>query len=180
MAFINFINISDFCTPVDVRDIISQYPYWMQMNISEILTIPDVNPDIDHINDANIAVNIIKQSIIKVPISKLDNAGNYIPNLEKKISTGRKLIIEGELQQSLIYTATDPAQSLYTVDFYIPFSSYIMVPSTIEFNNGQTVIDSLNVNFQINSCIENAFIGTIDLRSFSEQVTLLLYSVPNQ
>lgn len=174
------VSISGLCTSSDVRDVISKYPYWLQMNIPETLAIPTAKPDIEQINSVNISVNIFRNAVIKVPVSPVDENGNYIPNLEGKISTGRKLIIEGELCQKVVYTADEPEQSLHSAHFYVPFSSYIVVPKEILFNNGQLTEDSLNVNFQVNACIEDVIVKMVDKRTILKQVTMLLYAVPNQ
>ncbi|MGL4911410.1 MAG: SPOCS domain-containing protein [Romboutsia sp.] len=174
------IDISGLCNPSDVTNVISQYPYWAQMNIPEKLTVPDQKPDIEQINSLNISVDIFRSEVIKVPVSQKDKNGNYEPNLEGKISTGRKLIIEGQLCQKIDYTANEPQQSIHSAHFYVPFSSYIIVPDKILFSNSKVPVDSLDIDFQVNACIEDVAIKLIDLRCFLKQVTLLLYAVPNQ
>ena len=70
-------------------------------------------------------------------------------------------------------------QSIHSAHFYVPFSSYIVVPSEITFTNGTTV-DSLNVEFQANACVEDVAVKLLDERNILKQVTLLLYAVPKQ
>lgn len=173
------INISGLCNPSDVTSVISRYPYWLQMNVPETLTVPEVKPDMEQINSVNISVDIFRQEVVKVPVSPVDANGNYISNLEGKISTGRKLIIEGQLCQKVVYTADEPEQPVHSAHFYVPFSSYIVVPAQITFNP-TTTLDSLDVNFQVNACIEDVAIKMLDPRTILKQVTLLLYAVPNQ
>ena len=86
------IDISGLCNPADVTDVISQYPYWLQMNIAETLAIPVLKPDVEQINSGNISVDIFRAEVIKVPVSPVDANGDYIPNLEGKVSTGRKYV----------------------------------------------------------------------------------------
>ena len=173
------IDISGLCNPMDITNVISQYPYWIQMNVPETLNIPEQKPDMEQINSVNITVDIIRAEVIKVPISPVDKNGEYIPNLEGKVSTGRKLIIEGQLCQKVVYTANEAKQSVHSAHFYVPFSSYIVVPNEIEFNTNN-IVDSLNVNFQVNACIEDVAVKMLDERTILKQVTLLLYAVPNQ
>ena len=173
------IDISGLCNPADVTDVISQYPYWLQMNVSETLEIPVLKPDVEQINSVNISVDIFRADIIKVPVSPVDANGDYVSNLEGKVSTGRKLIIEGQLCQKIVYTANVLDQSIHSAHFYVPFSSYIVVPSEITFTNGTTV-DSLNVEFQANACVEDVAVKLLDERTILKQVTLLLYAVPKQ
>lgn len=176
------IDISGICDPVDVRNVISQYPYWIQTNIPEILTIPELKPDVEQNNSVNISVDIIRTKVVQVPASPVDANGELIPNLEGKVSTGRKLIIEGQLCQKFVYTANEEEQSVHSAHFYVPFSAYIVVPSEIKFTNGTTTttVDSLNIDFQVNACIEDVAVKMLDLRTILKQVTLLLYAVPNQ
>lgn len=174
------INISGVGDANDITNVISQYPYWIQMNIPETLTIPEEKPDMEQINSINISVNIFRSEVIKVPKSPVDINGNYIPNLEGKISTGRKIIIQGELCQKVVYTANEAEQSVHSAHFYVPFSSYIIVPSEILFNNELTATDSLYVSFQVNSCIENVTARMLDPRTILKQVTLLLFAVPEK
>ena len=173
------IDISGLCNPMDITNVISQYPYWIQMNVPETLNIPEQKPDMEQINSVNITVDIIRAEVIKVPISPVDKNGEYIPNLEGKVSTGRKLIIEGQLCQKVVYTANELEQPVHSAHFYMPFSSYIVVPNKIEFN-ANNIVDSLNVDFQVNACIEDVAVKMLDERNLLKQVTLLLYAVPNQ
>ena len=178
----NLIDITGLCNPSDVVEVISLNPYWMQMNISEKLEIPQQKPDVEQVNSLNISVNIIRKEVVRTPVSPTDTNGNYIPNLEGKISTGRKLIIEGELCQKIVYTAEDEVQSVHSAHFYVPFSSYIVVPLNINFGNDTTpiIVDSLNIDYQVNSCVEDVVVKMLDPRTILKEVTLLLYAVPNQ
>ena len=117
------IDVSGLCNPADVTDVISQYPYWLQMNVSETLAIPVLKPDAEQINSVNISVDIFRAEVIKVPVSPVDANGDYIPNLEGKVSTGRKLIIEGQLCQKIVYTANVLDQSIHCRFIKCRFSS---------------------------------------------------------
>lgn len=176
------VDITGICDPDDVTAVISQYPYWFQMYLPEIVKIPPQKPDAEQINSLNASVSILRTKVIKTPISPVDANGKFIPSLEGKISTGRKIIVEGQLCQKVTYTATDDVQSVHSAHFYVPFSSYIVVPKTISFTNGTTTVtvDSLDIEFQVNACIENLSIQMLDPRTILKQVTLLLYAVPSQ
>lgn len=178
----SLVDVTGLCDPKDVRGVISQYPYWMQMYVPETLTIPAQKPDMESINSVNISVNIIRSRVIKTPVSNKDASGNFIPNLEGKILTGRKVIIQGELCQKVEYTACNEEQSIHSAHFYVPFSAYIIVPQNVTFTyNGITeTIDSLDLDYQINSCIEDLSVRALDDRTLLKQVTLLLYAVPTQ
>lgn len=170
------LEINGICTSSDISEVIKDFPYWIQMYIPETLKIPSQKPDIETINSIDISADIIKQQVIVTPVSTAEN-------LEGKSLSGRKLIVEGVLCQKIEYTAALSQQSVHSAHFYVPFSSYIVVPAEITFTNeDETTItmDSLNVNFKVNVCIEDVSVCTVDNRTILKQVTLLLYAVPSQ
>lgn len=174
------VDVTGLCAPQDITEVISNAPYWMQMYIPETLSIPPQKPDMEEITSLDISVDILRAEVIKTPISY--NAQNVVtPNLEGKILTGRKLIIEGQLCQKVEYTAADEVQSIHSAHFYVPFSSYIVVPKEITVtkpNGTTTTTDSLDIHYSVNTCIEDVSICQIDARNILKQVTLLLYAVP--
>lgn len=164
------IDITGLCCPRDTSVVLQKYPYWMQMYIPETLCVPPQKPDIEEINSVNIAVNILRKEVVKTPIAA--------ENLEGKTLTGRKLIVEGQLCQKVVYTACDEVQSVHSAHFYVPFSAYIVVPKSVLFNGDE--IDSLDINYQVNACVEDLSIKQLDERCFLKNVTLLLSAVPTQ
>lgn len=175
----SLIDISGLCNPADVSSVISSFPYWIQMNIPEYLTIPEEKPDMEGINSLTVSVDIFRKEVIAVPIGEATSNGvtYLVPNYEGKFTTGRKLIIEGQLCQKITYTADELEQSVHGAEFYVPFSAYIVLPPLIP--STPTDIDPLNVDFQVNACIEDVSVKMIDVRNILKQVTLLLYAVPN-
>lgn len=174
------IEITGLCNPADTTQVISLTPYWKQMYISESLQIPTQKPDVEQINSIDVSVNIIRAEVIKTPRSYDDTGAVPVaqPNLEGRLLSGRKLIIEGQLCQKVVYTALETTQPLHSAHFYVPFSAFIVVPETITF--GTVTEDSFNVNFDVNACIEDVTACVIDKRSILKQVTLMLYAVPTQ
>lgn len=174
------IEITGLCNPADTTQVISLTPYWKQMYISESLQIPAQKPDIEQINSIDVSVSILRAEVIKTPRSYDDTGVLPVaqPNMEGRLLSGRKLIIEGQLCQKVVYTALETSQPLHSAHFYVPFSSFIVVPEQITF---ETVTeDSFNVNFDVNTCIEDVTSCVIDKRSILKQVTLMLYAVPTQ
>lgn len=176
------IEVTGICTASDVTAVIKDYPYWIQMYIPETLEIPPQKPDIETINSVNISVDIMRSEVIITPISQENQNGEMvaISNLEGKRVTGRKLIIEGTLCQKVTYTALLPNQPVHSAHFYVPFSSYIVVPKEYTFPGSTESIDSLDINYDVNACIEDLSVCALDDRRILKQVTLLLYAVPNQ
>lgn len=179
------IDVIGLCVPADTTEVISNTPYWKQMHITESLQVPAQKPSIEVINSVDVWVNILRKQVIKTPRSYDDTGATPValPNLEGKLLSGRKLIIEGQLCQKVVYTALETSQPLHSAHFYVPFSSFIVVPEEITFTdtNGNTVTeDSYDVNFEVNSCVEDVSVCAIDERHILKQVTLMLYAVPTR
>lgn len=179
------IAINGLCDPSNTTDVLKTYPFWKQMHITESLAIPAQKPDIEQINSIDITVTTLRAAVIVTPRTFDDSVTPPIPlpNLEGKLLTGRKLVIEGQLCQKVVYTADIPDQPVHSAHFYVPFSSFIVVPKDIEFTNslGQTVtLDALDVNFDVNACVEDVNACILDNRRIIKQVTLMLSAVPNQ
>lgn len=179
------IDVIGLCTPSNTTEVIQKNPYWKQMHISESLQIPEQKPDIEQINSVDVSVNILRKQVIKTPRSYNDSTATPvpIPSLEGKLLSGRKLIIEGQLCQKVVYTALVSTQPVHSALFYVPFSSFIVVPKEIPFTNeaGETVLeDTYNLNFDVNYCIEDVAACVIDERNILKQVTLMLYAVPTR
>jgi len=178
------VEVTTPCNPADVTPIISANPFWMQQYVTETLTLPIQKPDIEQINSVDVTVEIIRKVVIRTPRSFSNTTPPVAePNLEGKLLTGRKLIIEGQLVQKILYTADDPTQPVHSVDFFFPFSSFIVVPEEITItgaNGVSTTVDSINVNFTVNACIEDVTACLVDPRTIFKQVVWLLYAVPSQ
>lgn len=172
------VDISGLCDPGDTTDVIKNYPYWKQMTISESLAIPAVKPQAEHVNTVTTTVTILRKKVIKTPRSYHDSGATPIPvpNLEGRLLTGRKLIVEGQLCQLVEYTATDAPQPVHSVEFFVPFSAYIVVP--LQVMVGGNTVDSLFVEFDVDVCLEDVTACLLDERTILKQVTLLLNAVP--
>ncbi|MCF8010376.1 MAG: DUF3794 domain-containing protein [Clostridiales bacterium] len=157
------VEVAGLCDPDSFN--LDDNNYWTQISIPETVIIPDEKPDIEQINSINVNADIIRKKVIVTPTSSE-------PNWEDKSLTGRKLIVEGELKQTVHYTAELPEQSVHSAHFAIPFSAFIVIPLEI---NGT---DTLDVNFQVNVCIEDVFIRDICDRQIFKNITLLLQAVP--
>ena len=162
------IDINGLCDPTTFDFTVN--PYWTQISIPETLEIPMQKPDIEQINSVNVSAEIIRQKVIITPTS----TG---ANVEGKIVTGRKLIIEGNICQVVSYTARVPDQKVHTAHFAVPFSAYIVIPIEILING--VPVPTLDLNFQVNACIEDVFIKSFSDRQIFKNITLLLQAVPS-
>lgn len=130
---------------------------WTEMFIPEVLCIPMKKPDIEALISVNAKVDIISQRVVVTPKYNGDNS-------EGIQATGRKLVIEGILRQTVIYTAAKKVQSVHAAHFDVPFSAFIIVP-------GNTPI---NRKFTIEPCIEDIFICALNERQIFKNVTLFI------
>lgn len=163
----DLIDVKSFCNVTD--KVMTDHRYWTQIFIPETLIIPDMKPDIEQLNSVKVEVEIIRKKVIITPDSET------MENEEGKLLTGRKLIIEGQLCQTVTYTAQNPKQSVHKAHFIVPFSAFIVVPKTF---GSPTAVDALNVNFRINSCVEDVFIKKVCPRQIFKNITLLLHAQP--
>lgn len=176
----DLIDVSGLCNPSDTSQVINVNPYWKQMDVAETLQLPAQKPNIEQINAITITTDIVRTKVIVTPRSFNDTVTPpvAVPNLEGKRLTGRKLVIEGQLCQQIEYTADLIAQPVHSVHFYVPFSSYIVVPLEVTVNG--TTMDSMDVTFDVNACVEDVIACVLDPRRIFKQVTMLLYATPTQ
>lgn len=159
--------VSGLCD-VDAFDLTGGGKFWTQMDVQETLILPEQKLDIEQLNSINIAVRIVSKKVIETPESPMDYGGaGRIPNQEGKILTGRKLIVEGELCQTISYTADVDEQSVHSAQFVVPFSAFIVIAADTP----------LDTNFQINVCVEDVFVEDFTDRTIFKNVTLLLQAV---
>lgn len=165
-----FIDIVGLCDLDSIN--FSTYPYWTQISIPENLLIPEQKPELEQINSLSIGVEVFRSKVIVTPDSKWEE------NYEGKKLTGRKLIVEGALFQTISYTALLEEQSIHTAHFMVPFSAYIVIPAKIYVSGISDQVDPLYLNFQVNACIEDVYIKDFCERQIFKNVTLLLQAVP--
>lgn len=141
---------------------------WTQFYIPETLEIPNLKPDIEQILSVTASIQIISQRVIKTPTLIVGGVVNELENAEGIRTTGRKLVIEGILHQKVIYTADVDDQSVHSAHFDIPFSAFIILPTTT----------LLSERFTIESCIEDIFACIISKRKIFKNVTIFLKAKP--
>lgn len=126
-------------------------------------------------------------------------------NEEGTCLSGRKLIVEGTLEQKAIYTALVPSQSVHTVENQIPFNAYIIpyasfdgltyeenivvaadpetpcVTKTVNgflFNPENPTKADLCESFDVSVCVEDIFAYPVDERNIFKNTTLFLWAKP--
>ncbi|MPQ43213.1 DUF3794 domain-containing protein [Clostridium tarantellae] len=141
---------------------------WTEISVPEALILPDCKPNIEKIDKVYINAEITSTKVINTPVVPTDNTTRQLkPNSEGQILTGKKLLVDGFLCQTIVYTAAIPEQAVYTVKFNVPFCTFIVL-------NGNTNVDI--DKFCVTPCIEDVFISLINCRTIFKNVTLFLYS----
>ena len=112
-------------------------------------------------------------------------------NAEGEILTGRKLVVEGLLQQKVVYTANVAEQSVHSAHFEMPFVGFIVPYASFEgltydptingfyFNPEEPVVPNLCENFSVEACVEDIFVYDLDERTVFKNITLFLYAKPS-
>lgn len=137
---------------------------WNKVNISKLIDLPNESPCIDSISEIYSCIDITFQKIIKTPVLK----DNSIKNWEGSLLTGKKLIIEGLLNQKITYVANIHKSPVYLYTISNPFSTYILVDSDI----------LLNQNFIIETFVENTYAHILSNRNISINSTILIKASP--
>ena len=137
---------------------------WTQLLVPEVLCIPCQKPDIEQLISITAIVDIISQRVVRTPGDKCMT----LTNEECTDLTGKKLIIEGVLQQKIVYAAAVEEQSVHSVHFDVPFSAFIILAPE----------DHLSKKFKVEACIEDIFITNITARKIFKNVTLVIRALP--
>lgn len=197
------VNVVGLCDPSTIQfskstDVSYKTDYnWTEISIPEILCIPHLKPDIEHIDKVLISAEITSAQLIETPrflqidssttpnVYATDANGFNIPlpNSEGTYLTGRKLLVEGILKQKIVYTADVDVQSVHSAHFEIPFSAFMIVyPKFTNAVGGRVPVEGaivdLNEDFCIEACIEDVYIHAIDCRTMFKNVTLFLRARP--
>lgn len=170
----SMINLTGLCVSSDISEIIKNNPYWIQTFIPEILSVPQLQPAISSITDLDIDITTLRLQVVRTPVLA-------DTNLEDKLVTGRTIVFEGEAEETIVYIADEPLNPFHSIKFYVPFTSYIVVPEEITFINssGDTVTaDSLDISFKIDACVKYIDICLIDNKTLRTNILVLFYAVP--
>ena len=131
-----------------------------QFTVEELLTIPAAKPDIEQINSVMIEAAVTDFRSIATPV-------------------GLKVIINGTLNQKVIYTAADPSQSVHSAHFLVPFCTFIQIPLVIPAGQSATsLLQTLGITLQDvvasgpNVIIEDLSVTQVDARSLKKCAVL--------
>lgn len=126
-----------------------------EFNVQETLDIPAEKPDIEQLVKVKSELIITSTKVIRTPAAV---------SLSEQVLTGWKVIIEGELKQTIQYVSDEPAQSVHGAHFDVPFSIFIVLPP--DFEEGQCV--------NVEGYIEDIYAEKIGKRQIFKNITILL------
>lgn len=185
----------------------------VQALITFTASIPIVGPAVAAAAAAVVAaVNVVLDLIVTALASILSalelilSTGSkffvIIPNAEGTCLSGRKLVIEGNLKQKIVYTGLVREQSVHSAHFTMPFSAFVIPYANFEgltfqenvtavdengdpivisgfgFNPDEPIVPNLCEEFSVKSIIEDIFACEVDKRTVFKNVTLFLYAKP--
>ncbi|MGL4798626.1 MAG: SPOCS domain-containing protein [Cellulosilyticaceae bacterium] len=101
-----------------------------QINVDTVGAIPDCKPAIEQVLKVSASVKVLYHKIIKTPKGK---------SIEGNVLTGKKVIVEGVIEQKVQYVACEEVQSVHVVSFSTPFISYVVLPDNINCCGGIVV-----------------------------------------
>lgn len=162
----DLISVHGLCTDTKLENMLAATDtIWTQFFIPEVVEIPSQKPDIEEVTSVSSCVEIISQRVVKTPVL-VQSDGTIVPieNQEGTIITGRKLVIEGILQQKIVYTADVPEQSIHSAHFGMPFSVFIILPEDT----------LLSTKFKIEPCIEDIFVCRTTKRNVFKNTTIFI------
>ena len=157
------------CPVEKIRNLFTSVPnpemskkYWNEISVPEVLTISESKPDIEELLSLSVDVEILSKKIIKTP--KPTQTTNY----ENKKLFGKKLIIEAILYQRLTYISKDSSNSIYSCNFSVPVSTYIVLPEP----------EDLSTKFEVACCIEDIYTCALNNRQIFKGINIFFKATP--
>ncbi|MGL5574997.1 MAG: DUF7507 domain-containing protein [Sarcina sp.] len=126
-----------------------------QFSIESYLSIPEIKPDIETINNAKGTIDIIGCHVIKTS-PNISNEGQYL--------TAHKLVVSGYLNFVIEYTALNSMQAVYSAHYNIPFSTFVVLPE--DYTVGSKI--------DVQGVVEDIYFKLVNEREFFTNVTTLI------
>lgn len=156
---------------------LSCYNYWTELVVNGGIEVPAEKPSIDEIDSMSVKLQIIRQKVVKTPALLDEETENLVPvkNLQNRVTTGRKLIIEGMICVNVSYIGKTEDQNMHTFQDAIPFSTYIVLP---QYPEQSLNMDALDMRFNIVSCVESIVVKEYTDRDITLCIPFVLHSIP--
>ena len=132
-----------------------QLKYFTQTVLKDIMAVSSLKPDIQQIIKVMADIKIESSRIITTP-------KGY--SADGQMLTGKKLIVDGFIDEKVEYMADEPSQSVHAAYFRPHFSTSIAIPDTvmqiinvfayIEDASAEVLEDKRNISISISSLID--------------------------
>ncbi len=110
-----------------------------ELMLQENITLNECFPNIEQITRVTACVEIKNYYVVDTPVSQR-NARGEILNPSGQTLTGKKLVIEGVVHQSIHYVADNCEQNVMVVDNSYCFGTFVVLPKSATQNSCYTVI----------------------------------------
>ena len=164
-------NINDFRSEkssIKTNGVSTQLPenpiYFKQMNIVEIVKIPNQKPDIEQVISVTVDPKITSIRVIDTVCAK---------SYEGQLLSGKKLILELKLEQKITYVAKYEDQPVHAAHYEeVMRSVFVIVPKEI---NKVPIERLLKANkLKVTPYIEDIYVEQKDKRRVLKNITLLI------
>ncbi|MEG1255383.1 DUF3794 domain-containing protein [Clostridium sp.] len=139
---------------------------WTELSVNGSVGVPLQKPSIEQIDSVNATVQIISKKVIVAPAVYDESSivTDTVTNEEGKITTGRKLVIEGLICGTVSYVSLNIDQSVHSFHGQIPFSAFIVLPEDAD----------LEANYEVYSLIEEICVKRVCDRSVNLTFAIIL------
>ncbi|MEG0133135.1 MAG: DUF3794 domain-containing protein [Clostridium sp.] len=139
---------------------------WTELSINGSVAVPMQKPSIEQVDSVNATVQILSRRVVVAP-AVYDNSGiviETVTNEEGKITTGRKLVIEGLICVANSYVSLNKDQSVHSFHGQVPFSAFIVLPKDAD----------VDANYEVYSLIEEICVKQVCDRSINFTFAIIL------
>ncbi len=134
-----------------------------EIMLEEHIHLKECFPNIEQITRVTACVEIKNSYVIDTPVSKRGKK-NEVLNPSGQIVTGKKLVIEGVIHQTINYVADNCEQNVMVIDNDCCFGTFVVLPYSANPNNIFTVVPY----------IEDIIVDAIGPRDIMKCVSLFL------
>jgi len=138
--------------------------YFKQMNVVEIVKIPEQKPDIEQVVSVTVNAKVLSVRAIDTVCSK---------SYEGQLLSGKKLVLELQLEEKITYVADYETQPVHAVHYEeVLRSVFVIVPKEIDGVPIERLIKSNKL--KVIPYIEDIYAEQKDKRTIFKNITLLI------
>ncbi len=132
-----------------------------EIAVIDTVDVPDPKPPIEQLVSILLDVTLASTRIIQTPV------GTSLSGLRL---TGCKLVVEGSINEKITYVASEPDQPVHAVEGSVPFSTFIIVPPSMNCVPIQDLLKALKVT----PFVEDVFVDLLSPRKVFKNIILFL------